>query len=263
MKTSTTSPIKKILKLTLISAIWLVVWQVISMLINEEILFVSPLSVINQLSKMCVTAPFWHSVLASMARVLGGFVVGFILAIALAVCAHWSSFFKDFVSPIISIVKATPVASFILLALMWIGKELVPVFICMLMVLPIVWSNTLSGLSKVDTGLKEMAQIYHMSPFKRLKLIYMPSLYPYLMAASGSGLGLCWKAGIAAEVICRTIPSIGNNIWETKFYISTDQMFAWTAVVIVLSVIFDKLIAIISHAVLNHYRLEETDDNIE
>ncbi len=256
MKTSTILS-NKAIRYTLITAIWLLIWQGVAMLINEEILFVSPLSVAKALIEMGATKEFWLSLVFSICRVLGGFIAGYIIAFLMAVTAHRFSFFKDFISPIINIAKSTPVASFIILALMWLGNETVPVIISMLMVIPIVWSNTLSGLDNIDVGLVEMANLYKMPFFKKARLVYIPSIFPYMLSASGSGLGLCWKAGIAAEVICRAIPSIGDEIWKTKFYIETDKMFAWTATVILLSVLFDYIIRLLSKAAYKYLSSEE------
>lgn len=254
---------KKPVRYTLITAIWLLVWQGVSMLINEEILFVSPLSVAKTLFFQAQEGYFWLSLFASIGRVFGGFILGYVLAFLMASVAHRFAFFKDLVSPIISIVKSTPVASFIILALMWIGKGIVPIFVSMLMVMPIVWSNTLTGLANIDIGLIEMAKVYKMPPLKKVRLIYFPSIFPYMLSASGSGLGLCWKAGIAAEVICRSAFSIGNNIWETKYYIETDKMFVWTAVVVIMSVVFDVVIKKLSNAAYKRFAMEVGQNETE
>lgn len=254
---------KKPVRYTLITAIWLLVWQGVSMLINEEILFVSPLSVVLTLSQLVQEGEFWLSLFASVGRVFGGFALGYVISFLLAAVAHRFAFFKDLISPIISIVKATPVASFIILALMWIGNSVVPVFISMLMVIPIVWSNTLAGLENIDGGLLEMAKVFKMPTFKRVRLIYFPSIFPYMLSASGSGLGLCWKAGIAAEVICRSMHSIGNQIWETKYYIQTNEMFAWTAVVVIMSVIFDAIIRKLSKLAYKRFAMEVGQNETE
>ncbi len=249
----------KILKYTAVTAIWLVIWQGVSMLIDEEILFVSPLNVLSELVNMCGTGEFWKTVGMSILRVVGGFASGFVIAGILAVLAFRFSFVKAFLAPAVSVIKSTPVASFIILALMWLGTSTVPIIISLLMVIPIVWSNMLAGLQSVDPNRIEMAKADKMPFSKRLRHIYIPSIMPHLLAASGSGLGLCWKAGIAAEVICRTKLSIGNNIWETKFYLETAQMFAWTAAVIILSVIFDAAIRFVYKRVTAHYSAEVSE----
>ncbi len=254
MKTSTTSA--KILKYSAVTAIWLAIWQGVSMLINEEILFVSPLKVFTELCRMSTEGEFWTTLIFSVGRVVGGFAAGFVIAAVLAVLAFRFAFIKAFLSPAVNVIKSTPVASFIILALMWLGNSTVPVIISMLMVIPIVWSNTVAGLESVDSNLIEMSHSFKMSFGKRLLHIYIPSVIPYLLSASGSGLGLCWKAGIAAEVICRTKLSIGNNIWETKYYMETAEMFAWTAAVIILSIVFDAVVRFVFKRVNARYTAE-------
>ncbi len=255
MTKSTTSA--KVIRNLIVAVIWLTIWQAISMIIDEEILFVSPLKVFQELCRMSLDGSFWLTLLASVGRVVGGFTAGFAVAVVLAAVSFRFEFIKSFLSPAISVVKSTPVASFIILALMWIGKSFVPSVISMLMVIPIVWSNTLSGLENVDSDLIEMSTAFKMPFGKRIKNVYFPSLMPYLLSASGSGLGLCWKAGIAAEVICRTGMSIGNNIWETKFYLETAQMFAWTAAVILLSVLFDRIVKSVYGMLIKKYKTED------
>ncbi len=239
MKTSTTA--NKIIKYLIVAIIWLSIWEVLALAINEELLFASPYRVLLALGRMCCKLTFWETILFSILRILGGFLLGYVLSVVLSVLTYRFPFFETFIRPAISVVKATPVASFIILALIWSDKNFVPVIICVLMVTPIVWSNLTTGLKNVDGGLLSMAQVYGMTTIEKVKHIYIHSIAPYNFSAIGSGLGLCWKAGIAAEVICRALPSIGNSIWETKFYLITDEMFAWTTVVVILSVIFDKL----------------------
>lgn len=224
-----------------VALIWLALWELLAILVGEELILPTPQSVILALFRLAMTLSFWETILFSILRILGGFLLGYLISVIFSVLAYKFSFFDTFIRPAISVIKATPVASFIILALIWSDKSIVPVIICVLMVIPIVWSNLMTGLGNVDKGLLEMAKIYDMTGFDTVNHIYIHSLAPYNFAAIGSGLGLCWKAGIAAEVICRTLPSIGNSIWETKFYLLSDEMFAWTSVVVILSVLFDKL----------------------
>lgn len=247
MKTSITKQNKQSNKAMyfVVALIWLALWEAAAIAINEEVLFVPPHKVACTLFKFVQNPEFWKSVLFSVLRVISGFLIGYIVTTVLAFAAFRNRFIMAFLSPAVSVIKATPVASFIILILMWAGKNFVPVIICSLMVVPIVWSNMLEGMKNIDRKLLEMAYVFRMTPLEKLKNIYIPSLIPYNAASVSSGLGLCWKAGIAAEVICRTVPSIGNSIWETKFYILTDEMFAWTTAVILLSVLFDKLVKLL------------------
>ena len=73
-------------------------------------------------------------------------------------------------------------------------------------------------------------------------MLYLPSLAPYLTASFRSGLALAWKAGISAEVIGRTAGSIGMQLYESKLYLETGRLFAYTVTVIILSRVLETVI---------------------
>lgn len=246
MKPSTTL-VKKVGWGVLVTLFWLLVWQIISMMIGMDILLPSPVQVIVELFGMIVGFEFWQMLFMTVMRVVVGFLSGFVLGTVFAIFAFRHRWFARFTSPIIYIVKSTPVASFIILALCWMGTETVPTFICLLMAMPIVWANVLAGLNAVDSKLLEMSDVFGFGFVKKLRYIYIPSILPYFTSAAETGLGLSWKAGIAAEVICRSKHSIGNKIFESKFYLEIAEMFALTAVVVLLSVVFDKLLKFASN----------------
>ncbi|MDD2497182.1 MAG: ABC transporter permease subunit, partial [Desulfitobacteriaceae bacterium] len=108
-------------------------------------------------------------------------------------------------------------------------------------VLPIVYTNMLQGIKSTDTKLLEMAELFRVGWFKKMKYIYLPELKPYLISACSVSIGLSWKAGIAAEVIGIPDGSIGEKLYEAKVYLSSGDLFAWTAVIIVVSIAFEKL----------------------
>ena len=149
---------------------------------------------------------------------------------------------RTILTPAISAVKSTPVASFIILALLWLERDSLPVFITALIVIPIVWGNVSEGIGSVDGKLVEVAKVYRLSLPKRIFRLYVPSVAPYFMAACKSSLGLAWKAGIAAEILATPDHSIGKELYFSKTYLETDSLFAWTLVVIVLSLLIEKLL---------------------
>lgn len=222
--------------------LWLGVWQGVYMLVSKDILLVSPLMVFKRLCELVVQAMFWKSVLYTFLRIVFGFVLGVFFGTLLAILTVSSSFLKELFKPVISLVKATPVASFIILALVWIKKDSVPVFITFLMVLPIIWANVSEGIISTDKRLLEMAKVFEFGKLKKLRLIYFNSVLPFFAASSTTALGLAWKAGVAAEVIAMSNNSIGYNLYRSKINIETADLFAWTAVVILLSVVLEKAI---------------------
>ncbi len=256
MMVSTTRRAKliKIGKMIMVSGIWLGLWFLISAAIDKEILFVSPYRVVLTLCMLVTDSAFWFSAGMSIFRITVGFSIGIIFGISCAVLAHRFEFFRLFIKPLFTVVRATPVASFIILALVWISDNSnVPIFISFLMVLPIAWGNVYTGLGQVDSGLLDVAHLFRFGWLKKLRLVYLPSVMPYIMSAVTTGLGLAWKAGIAAEVLCTPKFSIGKHIYNSKIYLETPQLFAWTTLVVLLSVVLEKLLVSVLKRTLKRY----------
>lgn len=233
---------KKWLSAAVSAVFWLAVWQAVHMAVGQNILVPSPLSVFERLLSFCGETSFWISIAASLFRVIFGLVLGTLFGCAVAVLTAGSGFLKSLFSPALHVIKATPVASFIILAILWLDVENVPVFTAMLIVLPAVWANVEKGILSVDAGLVQMGKAFGLSRKELFARITVPSVKPYFIAALNSAVGMAWKAGIAAEVICPYKDSIGSALHDSKIYFETVDTFAWTAAVVVLSVVLEKLL---------------------
>ncbi|MFR8023128.1 ABC transporter permease [Eisenbergiella massiliensis] len=150
-------------------------------------------------------------------------------------------FVRDLLAPAMAAIKAVPVASFIILVLIWVPSRNLSVVISFLMVLPVIYTNVLGGILSTDRKLLEMAQVFRIPLFRRIRYIYLSQLLPYLRTGFSLSLGLCWKAGVAAEVIGIPKGSIGEKLYEAKVYLETPDLFSWTLVIVLISVIFEKL----------------------
>ncbi len=219
---------------------WLLVWQAASMLIGSNLLLPSPAATLHRLFDMAGEADMWVAVGGSLLRILAGFVCGMVLGCLLGAVTAASPLLRELFRPLMTIIKSTPVASFIILALVVIPTGAVPSFTVLLMVVPVFWTNIYAGATHTDRSLLEMAQVFRLSSAEKMRSIYIPSVMPYFTGALTSGIGLAWKAGIAAEVICVTRDSIGKGLFQSKIHMETEDLFAWTAVVIVLSLILEN-----------------------
>ena len=235
-------PTKKLFKALAVAAFWLLFWQVLSLLVGKSVLLPSPVEVFGRLFTLSLEKSFWLSVGSSLLRVLLGFVLGTVLGALMAVLTFRFPLARDFLSPLLSVIKATPIASFIVLAFICLATGTVPVLTAVLVVLPGVWANVETGLREIDQKLLEMAKAFRMPLSRRFTKIVLPSLKPYFLAAVHSAMGMAWKAGIAAEVICPYGESLGRQLHDAKVYMETVDLFAWTAVVVLLSVILEKLL---------------------
>lgn len=232
----------KYLKNFFIIIFWLLVWQLASMLINQMILLPSPYKVFLTLLEFLTTSAFWSAIMHSLFKIMLGFFLAMIIGSGLAFLGVRFAFLHQLIYPVLSIVKATPVASFIILALIWIKSANLSIFIAFLMVLPMFYANIYQGLKNVDIKLLEVAGVFGLNKKRMLREIYLPSLKPYLISTCSVGLGFAWKSGVAAEVIGLPSDTIGNQLYYAKVYLQTDELFAWTAAIIVLSICLEKIL---------------------
>jgi NitT/TauT family transport system permease protein len=222
-------------------AAWLVIWHVLSMYIGHEILLVSPISVVHRLTQLIQEAGFWRSVLFSFQRITTGFLLATVSGVFFAALSARFQRIEEFLAPAILFAKATPVASFTILVLIWVSSRNLSVVISFIMVLPIIYTSVLNGIRNADSKLLEMADVFRIPTYRRILFIYVPQVLPFFESACLVGLGMCWKAGIAAEVIGKPSGSIGEALYMAKVYFATPDLFAWTLTIIVISIVFERL----------------------
>ena len=221
---------------------WLGVWQILAMGVDNVLLVVTPLQALRALLIQAGQAEFWRSAFGSMWRIGLGFLLGAVLALFLAAVSYRYKITEEVLRPFMVFCKAVPVAVFAVLILIWWGSSMLAVAICFLVVFPNIYLNTLEGLKSADRGLLEMAEVFRLPYGTRFFYIYRPALKPFLLSAFQLSLGMCWKSGVAAEVIGTPDHSIGGALYLAKIYLDTADLFAWTVVIVVLSVLFEKII---------------------
>ena len=241
---------KRRIQILAASVFWLGVWQAAAAAIGQEVFLVSPVQAIGTLVELLPQAVFWQRIGFSAGRILLGFGLGVLSSAVLAVAAEKWEWVDALLTPVMQLVKATPVASFIILALVWVSGSSLSVLISFLMVLPVLYSAVRTGIGSADRQLLEMAQVFRLPLGRRLRAVWLPAVLPAFRQGCSVALGICWKSGVAAEVIGLPDGSIGDALYRAKITLSTGELFAWTFVIIVLSAAFEKLfLALLDKAV--------------
>lgn len=236
---------KENVRMALIVLFWLVLWEIADRVIDNRIILVGPTHILMALAEQVGQSDFWVTCGASFLRIAVGFVLSFIGGFVLALVCYRYKLIRDFLEPIMIMLKTVPMISFVIMLLIWVGNQALTIYLSFLIVLPIIYTNTLQGLQSVDVQLLEMAQVFHMAPWKKFMFIYRPAFMPFVLSASKLALGMSWKSGIMAEVIGTPKPSIGREMYAAKTYLQTSNLFAWTIVVVILSVLFETLFMLI------------------
>lgn len=226
----------------IILLIWILIWQGISRIADNALLVASPVESLKALYGLLWEKDFWLSCLASMARIGAGFLAGSGFALFLAIVSSKVPLAEEFLRPFMNFCKTVPVAVFTVLILIWWGSSALTAIICFLVVMPNLYLNTLAGIKAVNVKMLEVAKVFGMPLGTKLFYIYRPALKPFVESAMELSLGMCWKSGVAAEVIGTPLHSIGGELYLSKIYLDTPGIFAWSAVIILCSALFEKAV---------------------
>ncbi len=232
----------------------LAIWQVAAMLVGHEVLLSSPLSVAGRLVTLLLSAETYPVLLTSLTRILLGFFLGFAVGVLLAFPAARYPWVETLLFPYMVTVRSVPVASFIVLAYIWLSSAELSVFISFLIVLPVLYNSILGGLQARDRGMDEMATVFHLSPLARLRYITLPQIGAALLSSSSTAVGLAWKSGVAAELIGLADGTVGGELYSAKLYLDTPAMFAWTLIIVLASLLTEKGIAALLRLIITHGR---------
>lgn len=233
--------IKKIALTIIAICFWLFVWHFLSIKIHSSIFLPSPMEVMKALKNLSRQDDFWKIIINTFGKIAKGFGLAVVCGVILAVISHFIKIIDVLVSPLMKLIKAVPVASFIILALLWIKSSQLSVLISFIMVMPVIYINVKQGFLGVNTEMLEMAKVFRVSFGRKLRFIYLPYVLPAFISACKVGLGFCFKSGIAAEIIGLPAKSIGGELYKSKLYLMTDELFAWTVIIVLMSVFFEGI----------------------
>ena len=222
-----------------VAVFWIAVWAVAAHAVGNSLLLPTPLETVQRLAELAATAEFWECTAASLLRVGIGIVTAVAAGVVTAALCCVCRTADRLVFPFMTVLQSTPVASFIILALVWLGTSPLPAFISFLMVYPLIFTNVRAGIQSVDPEILRMAKAFSLPPVTKVRRIYVPSAFGHFVTSVKASLGLAWKAGIAAEVLAAPKYSIGRMLYQSKVYFETTDLFAWTLVIIILSLLIE------------------------
>ncbi len=220
---------------------WLAVWHIAAVIVSQRILIVSPVDVVIRLFELLHQPAVWKAGVFSTLRIAGGFLLALASAVVLAMLSSRLKWVKILLEPLVQAFKTIPVASIVIVVLIWVSSRNLSVIISFMMVFPVLYSNLLSSIEDTDRKMLEMAEAYRLSFCSRLRLVYLPQVCPYFLSSASLALGLAWKSGVAAEVIGIPDGSLGELLYDAKVFFATADVFAYTLLIVILSVCFEQI----------------------
>ncbi len=221
---------------------WIGVWQLAALAVGQEFLLASPLRVLHSLLGLLQNPDTYSIALRSTARIMLGFFAGAVFGIALAALSFRFSLAFQLASPLVSASRAVPVASITILAIILVSSAWLSTLIAFLIGFPVLYAGALEGMRTQDPSLREMAGVFRVPANRRLLYLTLPQLMPHLRVSASVAMGMCWKSGVAAEVIGIPRGTIGEQLYGVKVNYLTADLFAWTVIIVLLSLMCAALL---------------------
>lgn len=233
---------KRRVKLLLIAIFWLLLWQLLYVIVASRLLLPSPLDTVRAVFSLLGDNKFYLDATATIARCVVAIFFSLIFGAFLSVVSYRRKIIRDILALPVALFKTIPIMAVAIYMILLMTSGSVPVLVCFVMCFPIVYTNLLTGLDSMDKNLLEMAKVYDIIGMRRLRFVYLPSLYPYFKSAMSLIAGMSWKAIVTAEVLSIPRFSLGYELMNSKYYLNTDLLFAYVTVIIGISIVFEKVI---------------------
>ncbi|WP_159819393.1 ABC transporter permease [Colwellia sp. 20A7] len=225
-------------------------WQSIALLIDNPD-FPSLLVVIKSLHLHLTEGEMISNLFITLKRALLSFIIAMLLGVFIGIMMGVNAWTNKLTDSLLIIMLNIPALVTILLCYIWIGLvETAAITAVVINKVPTVVIMIREGARTVDQDLLAVAKIYKLSPSKTFFRVFLPQLYPYIIASARSGLSLIWKIVLVVELLGRS-DGVGFALNTLFQFFDIAGILAYTiAFVIIILIIellffkpFDKLVA--------------------
>ncbi|PIE69594.1 MAG: ABC transporter permease [Deltaproteobacteria bacterium] len=211
----------------------LVCWWLVSR-VFDEIIIASPVKTISSLAAMMVTGSFWKSVGVTFERFALGLFFGSVVGLVFGLVAGLKREIRWVFEPFRWVLMTIPPAVLVVVSMIWFGMGSVQtIFVTSLLILPIIYVNTLAGIDAVDQQLVEMASIYRASTTMLIRELYLPGVGGHLLAGLSLATGMGIRIVVLAELL-GAYSGIGYEFALARTNLDTPVLFAWVIVCLIL-----------------------------
>lgn len=227
------------------AVILLLVWQMLAMAVDREIIIPSPATTLAEMIRIITQPNFLLIIINTLRRAVIGFFIALTCGLGLGIAGGYSKAVYHLLKPLVLMNRAVPTMAIILLALIWLDSDRAPILVGFVVIFPILYESIVQGIRNVDGKLIEMMNLYEIKGFQRLKDLYLPSLASYLQSAMIAAMGLNLKIIVAAEVLSQPVFSIGTSFQIERVHLNTAGVFAWAFITVILAAVLEASIGLI------------------
>lgn len=226
---------------------FMVIWEIISLMLSNPF-FPSPIKVFFTLTHLLGGEIYVH-IGASLKRTLIGFAFALLIASSLGYITGLSTRLRNFLSPVLELLRPIPPIAWIPLAIIWMGVgDTSASFIIFIAAFYPIFTNVHFGVSSLPKVYHRVSKNYNISGLKKFVHIVFPFSLPYLIAGCKTSIGFSWMAVIAAEMIASS-HGLGYFIEINRVLLRTDYVIAAMGVIGVVGFLMHFLLAQIERRV--------------
>lgn len=215
------------------------VWAIAAKVGDNEFILPSPLSTLKKTGELLADKAVYVAFGGTLLRTFAAWAISVAIAAALAVAGKFFPPIGRLLSPLVSVVRALPTMSVVLLLVIWTSASAAPVIVAILVVMPTTYAAIKAAIDSVDPALIEMCRAYGVPRAKVFTQIYLPCVIRAAALPISSSLSLTLKLMVAAEVLASTARSLGGLMNVSKLYYETAALMALTVLTIVVALLLE------------------------
>jgi len=220
---------------------FILLWQLIAVIINNDIYIPRIQQVIEAIKIIFNEQNFLKVILSSFYRTMFSYLLALIFSMILGVLGKVYPFFQYLMQPINSFGKTIPTMVLVVLSLVWFDKDKTPFVVGFAITFPILYEGIRNGLMQIDKKITDMTKIYEVSLKDKIKKIYFPVMKFYFMSIFVSTFSLTFKTVIAGEVHGQPKFGIGSQIQLEKVNFNVSGIFAWIVIIVIISLVLEMI----------------------
>ena len=182
-------------------------------------------------------------IVVTLARVIAALIASFVLGVSLAMTMYRSQALDDYLHPMIRILMAVPVVSWILFAVLWFpGVEFRIGFVLVVVCGPVFLIDTLDAMRGVPRELRHMMQSFRPTTLQYFRKLILPAIVPTIFTSWKVNISLAIRVVTIAELV-GAVTGIGHQLSVAQELFSVSDVFAWTIVLVALLFLLEAMVA--------------------
>lgn len=226
-------------QILIFSIMFLFIWQIVAVLINNEIYLPTLGQVFNSINEIINSKRFCIDIFSSVGRCIFSFLFALITALILGILSYANKMFRNLLKPINALAQSIPTMVLVVLTLIWFDKDDTPFIVGFAIVFPILYESVLGSITGIDKKILEMAELYNIELKYKILKIYLPNIKFQLASILGSTFSLALKVVIAGEVHGQPTYGMGTMIQLEKINFNTSGIFGWIIIIILISLMLN------------------------